>query len=76
MNAGRICNQSRNIRESVLVLISYLKREYFNGIETLNSKMKKLENAIEMKRFIQFELLKLHILYALILEGDKTNGSI
>lgn len=61
MNAGRICNQSRKVRESVFILTSYLKEEYFGGFKTNNYKMKKIEKALEKKRFFQFELLKLHI---------------
>ena len=61
MNAGRICKQPRKIRESVFVLTSYLKNEYFDGFNTNDYKMMKLEKAMEKKRFFQFELLKLHI---------------
>lgn len=61
MNACRICNQPRKVREAVFVMESYLKHKYFEELRTQNPKMKKLEKAIENRRFIQFELLKLHI---------------
>lgn len=61
MNAGRICNQPKQIRECVFVLTSYLKNEYFSGLKTQNPKMKKIEKALDNRRFIQFELLKLHL---------------
>ena len=61
MTAGRICKQPWKVRESVFVLTSYLKNEYFDGFKTNDYKMMKLEKALEKKRFFQFELLKLHI---------------
>lgn len=61
MNAGRIRKQPRKIRESVFVLTSFLKKEYFDGFKTNDPKMMEIEKALEKKRFVQFELLKLHI---------------
>lgn len=61
MNAARVKNQERKIRESIFVLTSELMRVHFSGFSTENLKMKKIEKALRDKRFIQFELSKLYL---------------
>ena len=56
MNATRIKNQGKKIREAVFVLTSELMRIYFGGFSSKDSKMKKIEMALRNKQFIQFEL--------------------
>ena len=61
MNATRVKNQERKIREAIFVLTSELMRIHFSGFSTENLKMKKIEEALRDKRFIQFELSKLYL---------------
>lgn len=61
MNAARVKNQERKIREAIFVLTSELMRIHFSGFSTENLKMKKIEEALRDKRFIQFELSKLYL---------------
>ena len=61
MNATRIKNQGRKIREAVFVLTSELMRVHFRGFSSENPKMKKIEKALRDKQFIQFELSKLYL---------------
>lgn len=61
MNAKRTKNQSRKIREAQFVLTCEIIKKYFNCFSTENLKMKKIEEALRDKRFIQFELSKLYL---------------
>lgn len=61
VNATRVKNQERKIREAMFVLTSELMRIHFSGFSTENLKMKRIEKALRNKQFMQFELSKLYL---------------
>lgn len=61
MNATRIKNQEKEIREAGFVLTSELMRIFFSDFSLKDSKMKKIEITLRNRQFIQFEFLKLYL---------------
>lgn len=59
MNEKRTCEQPRKVREAQFILTAKLMDEYFAGFCTPNTRMKRIENVLRKRQYIQFELLKL-----------------
>lgn len=59
MNEGRTCNQPSKIREAQFVLTADLLDKYFKKFHTQNSKMMKIERALNRKSYVQFKLFSI-----------------
>lgn len=57
MNYWRTKKQPRKVRESIFVLTSYLIEKYFPEKTTTDSVMREIEESLQKKQFLKYELL-------------------
>lgn len=56
MNWYRTKKQSRKIREAIFILTIELKNRYFQGMKSEDVSLKKIENTLEKKQYLKYEL--------------------
>ena len=56
MNWNRTKKQPRKIREAIFILTIELKNRYFQGMKTEDVSLKKIENTLEKKQYLKYEL--------------------
>ena len=57
MNWNRTRKQPRRVREAIFVLTNELKNKYFHGMNTKDAFFQKIENSLEKKQFMKYELM-------------------